>query len=63
LRRNGLFVDKVVYEKMEKQLSGDLAEERRRRVDAEKAKRKTDAEIEMLTAALFEEANVVRLFV
>jgi chromosome segregation ATPase len=57
----GLLVDKVVYEKMEKQLSSDLEEERRRRVEAEKAKRKTDNEVETLTAALFEEANVVSL--
>jgi len=55
----GLLVDKVIYEKMEKQLSSDLEEERRRRVEAEKAKRKTDNEVETLTAALFEEANVV----
>jgi Rab guanine nucleotide exchange factor SEC2 len=55
----GLLVDKVVYEKMEKQLTSDLEEERKRRIDAEKAKRKTDNEVETLTAALFEEANVV----
>ncbi|KAF2679462.1 Sec2p-domain-containing protein [Lentithecium fluviatile CBS 122367] len=55
----GLLVDKVVYEKMEKQLSSDLEEERKRRIDAEKAKRKTDNEVETLTAALFEEANVM----
>lgn len=55
----GLLVEKEVYNKMEKQLLGELQEERRRRVDAEKAKRRTDGEIETLTAALFEEANVV----
>jgi chromosome segregation ATPase len=55
----GLLVDKVVYEKMEKQLSTDLEEERRRRIEAERQKRKTDNEVETLTAALFEEANVV----
>jgi hypothetical protein len=55
----GLLVDKVVYEKMEKQYGIELQEERDRRSAAETAKRKTDAEVEALTAALFEEANVV----
>jgi hypothetical protein len=55
----GLVVDKVIFDKMEKQLLTDLDEERRRRVVAEQAKRKTDGEVEQLTAALFEEANVV----
>ena len=55
----GLLVDKVVYDKMEKQLMSELQEERKRRAVAEAAKRKTDSEVEALTAALFEEANVV----
>lgn len=55
----GRLVEKEVYEKMEKQLLGELQEERRRRTEAEKAKRKTDGEIETLTQALFEEANTV----
>lgn len=55
----GLLVDKVVYDKMERQLESDLQEERKRRAEAEKAKRKTDSEVEALTAALFEEANVM----
>ncbi|KAJ4286762.1 rab guanine nucleotide exchange factor S2 [Kalmusia sp. IMI 367209] len=55
----GLLVEKEVYDKMEKQLSSELSEERRRRIEAEKAKRKTDNEVETLTAALFEEANVM----
>ena len=55
----GLLVDKIVYDKMEKQLSSEVQEERKRRIEAEKAKRKTDSEIETLTAALFEEANVM----
>ncbi|KAH6877468.1 hypothetical protein BKA58DRAFT_435209 [Alternaria rosae] len=55
----GLLVDKVVYDKMEKQLSTELREERKRRAHAEAAKRKTDSEVEALTAALFEEANVM----
>ncbi|KAL5420898.1 hypothetical protein PMIN04_006075 [Paraphaeosphaeria minitans] len=53
----GLLVEKEVYDKMEKQLSSDLNEETRRRRDAEKAKKKTDNEVETLTTALFEEAN------
>lgn len=56
---HGLLVDKEVYDKMEKQLSSELYEERRRRIDAEKAKKKTDNEVETLTTALFEEANTV----
>jgi hypothetical protein len=55
-----LLVEKVVYDKMEKQLGIELQEERNRRIAAEAAKRKTDSEVEALTAALFEEANVVR---
>ena len=55
----GLLVDKIVYDKMEKQLSSELHEERKRRAQAEAAKRKTDSEVEALTAALFEEANVM----
>ena len=55
----GLLVEKEVYDKMEKQMSSEFAEEKRRRIDAEKAKRKTDNEVETLTTALFEEANGV----
>jgi hypothetical protein len=55
----GLLVDKVVYDKMEKQYVTEVQEERNRRIAAETAKRKTDSEVEALTAALFEEANVV----
>lgn len=55
----GLLVDKVIYDKMERQLSNELQEERKRRAQAEAAKRKTDGEVEALTAALFEEANVM----
>ncbi|PVI06509.1 Sec2p-domain-containing protein [Periconia macrospinosa] len=53
----GLVVDKVIFDKMEKQMRMELDEERKRRTAAEVAKRKTDAEVEQLTAALFEEAN------
>jgi hypothetical protein len=55
----GLLVEKVVYDKMEKQYIADLQEEWSRRTAAEAAKRKIDSEIETLTSALFEEANVV----
>lgn len=55
----GLLVDKVVYDKMERQMSTELQEERKRRAEAERLKRNTDSEVEQLTAALFEEANVV----
>jgi chromosome segregation ATPase len=55
----GRLVEKEVYEKMEKQYLSELQEERRRRIDAEKAKRKVDSEVETLTSALFEEANTV----
>ncbi|ORY19685.1 hypothetical protein BCR34DRAFT_595152 [Clohesyomyces aquaticus] len=55
----GLLVEKETYDKMEKQLSTELNEERRRRIEAEKAKRKVDAEVEQLTTALFEEANTM----
>jgi len=55
----GLLVDKVVYDKMEKQYTTEVEEERSRRMAAEAAKRKTDGEVEALTAALFEEANVM----
>lgn len=55
----GLVVDKVIFDKMERQMRMELDEERKRRAAAEVAKRKTDAEVEQLTAALFEEANDV----
>lgn len=56
----GRLVEREVYEKMEKQYLSELQEERKRRIDAEKAKRKVDSEVETLTSALFEEANTVR---
>lgn len=55
----GLLVEKGVYDQMESQMMGELQEERKRRAEAEKAKRRTDGEVETLTAALFEEANEV----
>lgn len=55
----GLLVDKEIYDKMEKQYTSDVQDERNRRIAAETSKRKTDGEVEALTAALFEEANVV----
>lgn len=56
---SGLLVDSAVYSKMEQQLMSDLQEEKKKRVEAEKARRKVDGEVEALTAALFEEANVM----
>ncbi|PSN70332.1 Sec2p-domain-containing protein [Corynespora cassiicola Philippines] len=56
---SGMLVEKEVYLKMEKQLNSELQEERKRRTEAEKAKRNTDAELENLTASLFEEANAM----
>lgn len=55
----GLLVENEVYSKMEQQLMSEIQEERKRRVEAEKARRKVDGEVEALTAALFEEANVM----
>ena len=59
--QEGFLVERSVFEKMEEQLSSELAEEKKRRVEAEKDKRKVDAEVEALTTALFEQANGVRL--
>jgi Rab guanine nucleotide exchange factor SEC2 len=59
----GRLVESEVYEKMEKQLNSELQEERKRRMEAEKAKRKVDNEVETLTSALFEEANTVGVLV
>ena len=56
---SGLLVDGAVYTKMEKQLVSELQEEKSKRIEAEKARRKVDGEVEALTAALFEEANVM----
>jgi septal ring factor EnvC (AmiA/AmiB activator) len=56
---SGFLVEKEVYTKMETQLSSELQEERKRRIEAEKAKRRVDSEVENLTSALFEEANTV----
>lgn len=55
--QKGWVVEKEVYDKMEKQLLSELEEEKKRRIEAERAKRKVDAEVETLTSALFEEAN------
>lgn len=55
----GRLVEKEVYEKMERQLMSELQEEKKRRAEADKAKRRVDSEVETLTSALFEEANAV----
>ncbi|KAF2751715.1 Sec2p-domain-containing protein [Sporormia fimetaria CBS 119925] len=59
LMQAGRLVEKEVYEKMEKQYLSELQEEKKRRLEAEKAKRKVDSEVETLTSALFEEANTM----
>jgi hypothetical protein len=56
---SGLLLDGAVYRKMEQQLVSELQEEKSKRIEAEKARRKVDGEVEALTAALFEEANVM----
>ncbi|KAF2648296.1 Sec2p-domain-containing protein [Lophiostoma macrostomum CBS 122681] len=56
---SGGLVEKEVYTKMETQLLSELQEERKRRIEAEKAKRRVDSEVETLTSALFEEANTM----
>ncbi|KAF2021594.1 Sec2p-domain-containing protein [Aaosphaeria arxii CBS 175.79] len=53
----GQLVEKEVFAKLEKQMLSELQEERKRRAEAEKAKRRVDSEVETLTSALFEEAN------
>ncbi len=53
----GVLVKKVEVDRTIARLREELAKERARREEAEKAKRQTDSELENLTANLFEEAN------
>ncbi|KAK5020100.1 hypothetical protein BJ546DRAFT_108458 [Cryomyces antarcticus] len=55
----GLLVKKGDVETMAKQLRTELAEERKRRETADKAKRQMDAELEDLTVNLFKDANTM----
>lgn len=56
---NGLLVRKSAVDKTISQLRAELAKERAVREEAEKARKQTDAELESLTTALFEEANTM----
>jgi hypothetical protein len=56
---NGLLVRKNIVDKTISQLRAELAKERTAREEAEKARKQTDAELESLTTALFEEANTM----
>jgi hypothetical protein len=56
---NGLLIRKSIVDKTINQLRAELAKERAAREEAEKARKQTDAELESLTTALFEEANTM----
>jgi hypothetical protein len=56
---NGLLVRKSVVDQTVGKLRAELAKERAAREEAEKARKQTDAELESLTTALFEEANTM----
>lgn len=56
---NGLLVRKSVMDQTVSKLRAELAKERAAREEAEKARKQTDAELESLTTALFEEANTM----
>jgi hypothetical protein len=56
---NGLLVRKNIVDKTINQLRAELAKERAARQEAEQARKQTDAELESLTTALFEEANTM----
>jgi hypothetical protein len=56
---NGLLVRRSVMDQTVSKLRAELARERAAREEAEKARKQTDAELESLTTALFEEANTM----
>ena len=56
---NGLLVRKSVVDQTIGKLRAELAKEHAAREEAEKARKQTDAELESLTTALFEEANTM----
>lgn len=56
---NGLLVRKSIVDKTIRELRAELAKERDLREEAERARKQTDAELESLTTALFEEANTM----
>jgi chromosome segregation ATPase len=55
----GILIRKSISELEKSKLAASLAEERRQREEAERAKKKMEGEVEALTTALFEEANKV----
>ncbi|GAB7325005.1 hypothetical protein MBLNU13_g08806t2 [Cladosporium sp. NU13] len=56
---NGLLIRKSIVDKTIRELRAELAKERDLREEAERARKQTDAELESLTTALFEEANTM----
>ena len=56
---NGLLIRKSIVDKTIRELRAELSKERAAREEAEKARKQTDAELESLTTALFEEANTM----
>lgn len=58
----GILVEKAVADVEKDQAVTELAEEKKRRIEVEKAKKDIELELETLTTALFEEANNVRIF-
>jgi len=56
---NGLLIRKSIVDKTIRELRAELAKERAAREEADKARKQTDAELESLTTALFEEANTM----
>lgn len=56
---NGLLVRKSIVDKTIRELRAELAKERAAREEAERSRKQTDAELESLTTALFEEANTM----
>lgn len=56
---NGFLVRKTLMDRTVNSLKLELAKEKAAREEAEKARKQTDAELENLTTALFEEANTM----
>jgi hypothetical protein len=56
---NGLLIRKSIVDKTIRELRAELAKERAAREEAERSRKQTDAELESLTTALFEEANTM----
>ncbi|KAI3478651.1 hypothetical protein L1887_59365 [Cichorium endivia] len=56
---SGILIRKSAVDKTMRDLRAEVAKERAAREEAEKARKQTDAELENLTTALFEEANTM----